>query len=201
MPDHKAIPDAELHEPKGAAGASSGDIYTANGAGSGVWTPPAIHEPKGIDTATTMEMYVADGLGGGSWQDNAMSVHGQMAVTNNSTATVTASAADATLNTDSDYVKIVAGWSGTHLEGITFNTDKLVVPVDGDYTLSFWCAVKVPLNNNFVGVKFAVDDATPYSLQKLVTQSVTTTDYKNMFGSSMLTLTAGQTISIYIASS
>lgn len=162
-----------------------------------------IHEPKGISTADANQMYVADGAGSGTWQDNAMSVHGQMSITNNSTATAVTAAVDATLNTDTDYVKVTAGWATSHLEGITFNVDELVVPadIDGDYTLSFWCAVKVPLNNNFVGVKFAIDDSAPYSLQKLVTQSVTTNDYKNMFGSAMLTLTAGQTVSIYIAAS
>ena len=162
-----------------------------------------IHEPKGVSAASSRQVYVAGGTGSGTWQENAMSVHGQMSITNNSTATAVTTAVDATLNTDSDYVKVTAGWTGTHLEGVTFNVDELVVPagIDGDYTLSFWCAVKVPLNNNFVGVKFAIDDSTPYSLQKLITQSVTTTDYKNMFGSAMLTLTAGQTISIYIAAS
>ena len=34
---HKDIPDAELHEPKGAAGASVGTVYVSNGAGSGSW--------------------------------------------------------------------------------------------------------------------------------------------------------------------
>lgn len=34
---HKDIPDAELHEPKGVAGASSSQIYVANGTGSGTW--------------------------------------------------------------------------------------------------------------------------------------------------------------------
>lgn len=41
MPDvfHKNITDPYLHEPKGAATASSGEVYVSDGAGSGVWTP------------------------------------------------------------------------------------------------------------------------------------------------------------------
>lgn len=35
--EHSAIPDANLHEPKGAAGASADSIYVADGAGSGSW--------------------------------------------------------------------------------------------------------------------------------------------------------------------
>lgn len=35
---HSVLTDPELHEPKGAAGASAGTVYVANGAGSGSWT-------------------------------------------------------------------------------------------------------------------------------------------------------------------
>lgn len=35
---HSSITDPNIHEPKGVAAASSGDIYVANGSGSGVWT-------------------------------------------------------------------------------------------------------------------------------------------------------------------
>ena len=34
---HAAIPDAQLHEPKGVASATAGTAYIADGAGSGVW--------------------------------------------------------------------------------------------------------------------------------------------------------------------
>lgn len=35
MADHASLTDPELHEPKGAASASSGSVYIADGAGSG----------------------------------------------------------------------------------------------------------------------------------------------------------------------
>lgn len=38
---HKDIPDNQLHEPKGVVSATSGQVYTANGSGSGVWKHPA----------------------------------------------------------------------------------------------------------------------------------------------------------------
>ena len=37
MTDHNALPDAQLHEPKGAEGASVGEVYVADGAGSGAF--------------------------------------------------------------------------------------------------------------------------------------------------------------------
>jgi len=169
--EHKDIPDAELHEPKGAAGAAAGD------------------------------MFIADGAGSGSWQASIMSNHGQMTITNNATATSVTGAVDATLNTDTDYVKITAGWGDAHVHGVTFNTDELVCAIDGHYEVSFWASIKIPQNNNFVGIKFSINDSTPYSPQKLVSQSATTDDYRNMMGNSGVDLTAGDTISIYVAAS
>ena len=36
--NHSTLSDPYLHEPKGVAAASSGDVYLANGSGSGTWT-------------------------------------------------------------------------------------------------------------------------------------------------------------------
>ena len=36
--EHDAIPNADIHEPKGVSGAVSGDVYVADGAGSGAWS-------------------------------------------------------------------------------------------------------------------------------------------------------------------
>jgi len=36
--NHSTLTDPFLHEPKGVAAASSGDVYVANGSGSGAWT-------------------------------------------------------------------------------------------------------------------------------------------------------------------
>lgn len=162
-------------------------------------TDPEIHEPKGVSAATSGEMYVADGAGSGSWQHTSTSTFGSMNIVNNSTGTAVTAAADATLNTDTDYVKVTAGWASGHLERVTFSTNKLVAPTTGHYTIKFWCSVKIPAINNFIGIKYAVNDATPYSLQKLVSQSATSNDYRNLFGSAVVALNAGDSVSIYVA--
>ena len=41
--NHSTLSDPYLHEPKGVASASSGDVYLANGSGSGTWTPAHQH--------------------------------------------------------------------------------------------------------------------------------------------------------------
>ena len=40
MVDHSTLTDPELHEPKGASTATSGQVYAANGSGSGAWAKP-----------------------------------------------------------------------------------------------------------------------------------------------------------------
>jgi hypothetical protein len=37
---HSALTDPDIHEPKGAASATVGQVYVANGAGSGNWSLP-----------------------------------------------------------------------------------------------------------------------------------------------------------------
>lgn len=49
---HSALTGADLHEPKGAASASAGQVYVANGAGSGVWSRLARGAITFIDTGT-----------------------------------------------------------------------------------------------------------------------------------------------------
>lgn len=62
--EHSALTTGELHEPKGIATATSGEVYKANGVGSGSWSPIL----GGIDTTAAGTVYVADGAGSGSWQ-------------------------------------------------------------------------------------------------------------------------------------
>jgi hypothetical protein len=38
LAEHSALTGADLHEPKGAAGAGANEVYLSNGAGSGTWT-------------------------------------------------------------------------------------------------------------------------------------------------------------------
>lgn len=196
--EHNVITDPEIHESKGVSSAAAGRVYVADGAGSGSWIIP---EPKGTDTAAVDEMYVADGAGSGAWKANIQGNHGEMVITNNASPTAVIAAADSTLNTDSDYAKITANWALSHALGVSFSTDKMVCAVTGDYIVSFWAAIKIPSTNNFIGVKYAINDTTPYSSQKIVSQSSTTNDYRNVFASGMATLTAGDTVSVYVAGS
>lgn len=164
-------------------------------------TDPEIHEPKGVASAAAGEVYIADGAGSGSWKSSGWNVHGEMVITGNTTAQSLTAASDATLATDSDYVKVTTGWSTGHVEGITFNVDELVVPEAGEYEVSFWASIKIATNNATVAVKYAVNDTTPYSTRKVMQRSDAANDITCLSAVGIVTgLSASDTISMYVAS-
>lgn len=62
-------------------------------------TDPNIHEPKGITTASSGQVYVADGGGSGDWKFIAGHSYGEIFISNNSTAqTLPVSSGTAILN-------------------------------------------------------------------------------------------------------
>ena len=48
---HSALADSELHEPKGVASASTGQVYVADGAGSGTWQALPVASISGLNNA------------------------------------------------------------------------------------------------------------------------------------------------------
>jgi hypothetical protein len=159
-----------------------------------------LHEPKGIATASDGQSYMADGLGSGSWVYTGDTVHGEMTVISNTTAETVATASDPTLNTDSDYTQIITGWSAGHVDGgITFSTDKVVVPYAGEYEIAAWANIICPANNQKVAIKYAINTTTPLSSRKLVGTSAAAGDYVNVSGHGVVTLAISDTVSLYIA--
>ena len=63
MSEHRNLTGASLHEPKGAAGASSKEVYVANGAGSGSWQRLAMGGVQYINTVGTPPGTVITGSG------------------------------------------------------------------------------------------------------------------------------------------
>lgn len=53
MPTHSSLTGSDLHEPKGAAAANAGDIYIADGVGSGSWKPITPHGSWAYDAVGT----------------------------------------------------------------------------------------------------------------------------------------------------
>ena len=62
--EHKDMPEAGLHEPKGVSTASSGQVYVGDGAGSGAWKDP---ELTGQGAATSGDLAFSNGAGSVTW--------------------------------------------------------------------------------------------------------------------------------------
>lgn len=117
--EHKNIPNEGLHEPKDIVFAAPGDVYNADGNGSGTWGPPV---PRGIATAQQGQVYVSDGGGGGQWTY----MPGGWAVYDHAGTSFTVSTTENALTingegplTNEDYLPRTA--SGPLWEGFEFN--------------------------------------------------------------------------------
>ena len=164
------------------------------------FTSESVGETKGTAAASAGQIHITDGAGSAAWEYNLGNCHGDAIISSNTTVTAVTAAADTTLATDSDYVKVTAGWSLAHARNMTLNVDELVVAVAGEYFITFWADVKVPLNNNFVGVKYSINDTIPYSNRKVISQSSTTNDFLNLSASGIVAgLSVNDTLSVYIA--
>ena len=127
--EHSALPDAELHETKGIASATAGQVLIADGAGSGTF-----------QTANTFETQ-----------------HAGVIIINNSTVIVVPVAADSTLHTATDYVPIPATVLTQDLnKGITFDVnDAFVIAETGIYILQGWVSISSTGINNTVAWSFS----------------------------------------------
>ncbi len=123
---HRDIPEAQLHEPKGVSTAQANQTYVADGATSGSWSEP---EPKGVGSALAGNLYIADGAGSGSWTDPGGAIFGSAYFATNSTATVISA-------TDTPVIVDPGSWATTVTDTIVFDTNKFIVPEDGIFEIS-----------------------------------------------------------------
>jgi len=75
---HKDIPEAQLHEPKGVSTATARKVYVSNGAGTGSWQ---YVYPEGTASAAAGKTFITDGAGGGSFELPAGRAHAELYIT------------------------------------------------------------------------------------------------------------------------
>lgn len=123
---HSAIADPDIHEPKGVAAAASGEVYVANGAGSGAWGLPL---PQGIDAAAAGQILVANGAGGGSWQNNSQTTkdYGEIYIQGNTVATTIAAVGT--------FVQVTDGVTAGQLNGPSLSSGALSVAEAANYII------------------------------------------------------------------
>jgi hypothetical protein len=191
---HKDIPEAQLHEPKGASTSTSGQVLVSSG-GASTWGDMADIATTG---ATAGQSFIADGSGGGTWK--LEQAYGEMEIIQNSTGQVLTAASDSTLYTNSDYV-LMTQWVAGETGGVTYAANGLTVPTTGEYTLASWFNQTSSINNVLVGVKFAVNGVIPTAgtVPTLRRKIGTGADVGSLSGSKLVSLTAGDTVTLYIA--
>lgn len=200
---HKNIPEAELHESKGVSTAVVNTAYFANGSGSGSWKKVGAETLNGLsgDGGVARLKVVTDGANGFDlYRDYSF---GKMHITNNTTPFALTAAADATLNTSSQYVLLTgsgAPFANGTGDGVTFSTNRLTVGYAGVYDLNFWaCLTGFPSNTAKVAMKFKINGTT-FSDMKVVTKSNSNGDDGILAACDLIQLSANDYIQLYIAS-
>lgn len=178
-------------------------MYTANGSGSGVWKKPDSTNLQGLagDGGVSGKVMESDGSNG--FRLVNQHIYGTMAITNNTNAFNLTAAADATLNTNSDYVLFSgtgAPWASENLSGITFTLDRLVVPVAGLYRVDLWGNItQFPSNTAKIGVKYRINGVS-YSIRKVMDKSNSSGDAGNVNAFGFINLSANDYIQLVMAS-
>ena len=202
---HANIIDSQRHEPKGASTASVNTIYSSDGAGSGVWAKVGSKHLVGLtgDAGNNNLKLVTDGSGGFITRTNV--AYGSMTITANTNAISLTAAVDGTLNTNSDYVLLTgtgAPWVSENLKGITFNTNRLIVPVTGIYKLDLWSTITGwPTNAAKVSVKYRISGGTYSTRHPVAKAPSVATDPGELTGFGHIALVANDFLQLYVASS
>lgn len=201
---HRDIPDAQIHEPKGVATASQNSVYTANGAGSGVWAKISSLVLQGLtgDSGQANYKLVSNGANGFKLIKDV--AYAQMGINGNTNSFTVTAATDATLNTTSDYALLTgtgAPWTGGEGQDVGFTGNQLTVGPAGLYQLSLVATVNgFPASVSKVAFKLRLNGNTFVPRKAIVQSQISAMSIQGMLNE-LVTLSANDVIQVYIASS
>ena len=202
---HKDIPDAQRHEPKGVSVASQYQVYVANGAGSGTWKKVDARDIQGVggDSGVSGKILLSDGANG--FSSKVFTSYGAMGVTNNTNNfVISAAAADATLHTNSDFVLFSgagAPFVGDNLYDVSFSVDKLTVSTPGVYEVRFWGNIgEFPTTTAKVGAKFKINGSA-WTPRPVVAKASAAGDSMHLSSFEYITLNTNDYVQLFVASS
>jgi len=201
--EHKDIPDTDRHEPKGVSLAVADSSYIANGAASGVWKKVGSPQLQGLsgDSGEIGKHVVSDGAGGFSFKKE--DVFGAMAVTNNGITFAMTAIADTTFNTPSQFTLMTGSsfpWASENLQEITFNTNRLIIPIAGTYQVLTYINIGgFPSGTAKLAIRYLINGTT-YSTRKPTVKSSGAGAENQLIGFGLLPLAANDFIQLTIAS-
>lgn len=178
-------------------------VFKANGAGSGAFQKVDAPMLKGLsgDGGNVDSIVVSDGSNGFMMKRHA--VYGSSTITTNNTPFAVTAVADTSFNTASQFTLLTgagAPWQGETLAGVTFLTDRLIVPVTGIYLANFWVNIKsFPSNTASISFRYRVNGTTFVTRNPIVKSSVAG-DVTTISAHGHALLNAGDYMQITVAS-
>lgn len=199
--DHLNIPEAGLHEPKGASTAPSNRAYIADGLGSGTWALVDADSLQGTVNNTTGagQRVITDGSGGFTGESAPGYHRTAMTLTGNITAIAITAAVDSTLRTNTDYKEVILSFGFEGVEGMSSGANYMQITEPGYYMLDFWANAKASSNNAAFAAKFMVNDTT-YGTRRPIIQMPTAGELHNISANGFHPFNAGDQIKLVIAS-
>jgi len=153
------------------------------------------------DSGVSNKHIVSDGSNG--FKFVVGEAYGAATITSNSTVRALTAVADTTFNTPSQYTVMTSTgfpWVGENLSGITFNTDRLIIPETGVYLIvSYFNIGAFPSSTAKLALRFLINGTT-YGTRKPTLKSSGTGAEGQLVGTGLVSLTIGDYIQQVIAS-
>lgn len=201
--EHVTISDPQIHEPKGVSTAGINTTYVADGAGSGAWGKIGSAQLEGIagDGGIADQHVITDGAGGFVLAKEA--IYGSMVINNNGITFGMTAVADTTFNTPAQYTLMTGAsfpWASETLDSVTFDTDRIIVPVDGVYLItSYFNIGQFPSTSAKLALRFRSSGVT-YTPRKPTVKSSGSGAEAQLVATGLVSLLAGGYLQAYIAS-
>lgn len=129
-------------------------------------------------------------------------IWGQRTITNNTTVKAMTAAVDPTLSTNSDYSQVTGIFSALPdgiVNGVTQQTNSMLINTTGPYEIKVWSSFTSSVNNTNVSFKFAINGVIQ-TARRPRARVGTTGDRVSVSAHGYINLTAGDVVSLWIAS-
>ncbi|MCK4501203.1 hypothetical protein KAU11_11950 [Candidatus Babeliales bacterium] len=166
-------------------------------------TGSSLHEPKGVATANDGQIYVANGAGSGAWEDSGGSSHGQMDVVSNATNIALTGTSLTIIANYIRVTGIWQAPTTTTNSGISYSTDVLIVPTTGTYRVEFWGSFKTPNSSITAfkfGINQTATSPSTLSANTMKRTSGASVAYGVAAAHTIIDLVANDELSLYVAS-
>lgn len=155
-----------------------------------------LHEPKGIASAVAGKVYVSDGAGTGNWLYPSGKVHGEIYIDAGATTqTLSAASAYSKLNPGTEWASGVSS-----VLTLTPANGTITLAETGTYLVNFWSNFTCAALASGTGYNFKYNIEGTNSTRTITVQKFSNgADKLHVSALGLVTATAGQNLSIYVA--